>query len=179
VSATYTLSSDLTTLSVTPDAPIDSAEGVWSLVFSTNVRDIAGNQLDGAWTDTAAGYTATFGAVADALPVVSSCAPDRDTFTPDGDDGDDADADVVALTPAATAAPAWWWLVVTDANGERVRSLREPGTDVSVAWDGRADDGLVVGSGRYTLNLHAIDGLGNVGAACTTPITLAQPVETP
>jgi hypothetical protein len=121
----------------------------------------------------------SFGAVGSALPTVSSCALDTDVFSPDGDDGPDADADTVGLTPVATSVPAWWWLLVTDAEGARVRSLRQPGTDPVVAWDGRADDGRVAEEGAYALALRPIDTYGNVGEACDGVIDLEQHLALP
>lgn len=179
VSATYALSADLTTLTITPAEPLDAAAGTYTLALTTSVRDVAGNQLDGGWSDAPAALSVPFGDVGSALPTVSSCAQDTDVFSPDGDDGPDADADTVGLTPVATSVPAWWWLLVTDAEGERVRSLRQAGTDPVVAWDGRGDDGRIAEEGTYALALRPIDTYGNVGGACDGAIDLEQHLVVP
>ena len=179
VSANYALSTDLETLTITPTMPLDAGSGVYTLAFSTSVRDVAGNQLDGAWTDAPASFSGTFGALAEALPVVSSCEATPEAFTPDGDDGAGADADTVAVTPAATASPAWWWLRVNDASGARVRSVRQPGADLTVLWDGRDDDGMVAPAGTYGLELRAVDTYGNVGGTCDVTVELEQHVDVP
>jgi hypothetical protein len=172
----FSLSSDLTTLTVTPTPPVDGAAGAYTLALSPGVRDTAGNQLDGAWSDVASGFTVTVGDVADTLPTITTCDADVSTFTPDGDEGAADEADRVILSPVATAAPSWWWLLVTDEDGERVRSARQPGTDTAVRWDGRADDGRVAAPAEYRLLLRAVDVSGNIGEPCVVTVELAQHV---
>lgn len=180
VTATYALSADLDTVTITPTAPLAGSAGVYTLTLTTNVRDAAGgNPLDGAWTDVPHDLVLPFGNVAEALPTVSSCDPESVVFTPDGDEGADAEADTIVVAPTATAAPEWWWLEVTAADGSRVRSARAAGASGAVEWDGRGDDGTVQPSGAYRLRIRAIDGYGNVGEACDVVVELEQHVESP
>ncbi|MDP2311403.1 MAG: Ig-like domain-containing protein [Pseudomonadota bacterium] len=179
VTATYALSSDLTTLTITPTTPLDGASGTFTLSLTRDVRDLAGNRLDGGWSGVGAPATFLFGDIGDTLPAVSSCTVDEERFTPDGDDGPDAEKDTIAMTPTATAAPTWWWLGVYDVGGTRVRSERAPGTDSEIEWDGRGDDGTVMGAGWYRLALSAIDTNGNVGGQCNGAVELEQHVDLP
>lgn len=179
VDAEYDVSSDNTTLTITPDTAIDGSAGRYTLSLSQNLRDAAGNKLDGGFADTQAPFSTTFGDVADSLPEVSSCELDPEQFVPDGDDGVGDEADATTITPTSTTSPTWWWLIVEDASGARVRSSRVDGTESAVAWDARGDDGIVAASGEYKLTLSAIDGYGNVGEGCDATVELQQHVEVP
>ncbi len=180
VAATYDWTTDLTTLRITPNVPLDGAAGVYTLVVSKNLRDLEeGNQLDGEWSGVRAPATFTFGAVEVSLPEISSCGASVASFTPDGDDGTDVEADSVALAPTATGTPAWWWLSVYARDGTRVRSLREPGSDPTLSWDGRGNDGILRDSGSYRLSVAPIDTNGNVGGQCDVAVDLQQHVERP
>ncbi|MFN7143829.1 MAG: Ig-like domain-containing protein [Myxococcota bacterium] len=179
VSASYALSDDLDTVTITPTTPLAGSAGVYTLTLTTNVRDVAGNQLDGAWSDTPRELVLRFGDMDESLPTVSSCDPESVVFTPDGDEGAGAEADTIVVAPTATAAPEWWWLEVTAADGSRVRSARTAGAAGAVEWDGRGDDGTVRPSGAYRLRIRAIDGYGNVGEACDVVVELEQHVDAP
>lgn len=177
VSTTQSLSSD--TLTITPASAVDAGSGAWSLTLGTGIRDASGNRLAGAWTSAAASFTSPFGAVGDNLPSVSGCALDTDTFRPDGDDGAGEEADQVTLSPVASGAPAWWWLLVYDLQGERVLSDREAGSASDVSWNGRGDDGIVVSSGDYFLTLYAVDDYENTTTACTDLVRVDHRLEPP
>jgi len=179
VDLAVTLSVDLTTATLVPDSTVDADSGAWSLVVSDQVRDTAGNRLSGDWSGGASSATIRFGAVDDELPTGLSCTADRGRFQPDGDDGADEHADSVQLTTSASTPPAWWRLTVSDGDGLRVRTLRVPGTDGTVSWDGRADDGRVVEAGAWRLRLHAVDVQENAGLACSITVGLEQEVAAP
>lgn len=177
VPADFSYSSDFTTVVLTPDTELDGDSFVYTLVLSQNLRDLAGNRLDGEWSGVRRSATFTFGYLPDTLPEISSCAASVAAFTPDGDDGGDAEADAVQVTPTATAPPTWWWLQVYDVAGARVRSARAVGTESQVPWDGRGDDGIVQGSGGYGLALAPIDASGNVGGPCEVSVDIQQHVD--
>ncbi len=178
VAASYALSADLTTLTITPSTPIDPTDGTWTVGLSSNLRDVAGNRLDGAWAGPGSSgpYTGVFGDVAEILPTVSSCTASVLRFVPDGDDGVDEEADAVVLTPFTTGAPTWWWLEVWDAEGSRVRSLREAGVSATVSFTGRGDDGLILSPGTYEMTLSPVDANGNIGEGCDVDIEIDQHV---
>jgi hypothetical protein len=175
----FTLSSDLTTVVFTPIVPLVGSAGTYTLGIAQNMRDLAGNQLDGEWSGVRGPASFTFGDVAEAVPELSSCTTGSARFTPDGDDGAGDEADTATLSPTATAAPTWWWLSVYDVDGTRVRSLREDGTATLLTWDGRGDNGLVRDPGWYRLSTAPIDTYGNVGGRCDVAIELGQHVDLP
>ncbi|MDP2306636.1 MAG: Ig-like domain-containing protein [Pseudomonadota bacterium] len=179
IPADFAYSSDQMTVVVTPHTPIAGAEGAFSLVLSQNLRDHAGNRLDGAWSGSRAAAILPFGNVAESVPDISSCSATVDTFTPDGDNGEGIQADAVGVTPTATAAPLWWWLAVYDEAGTRVRSRRVTGTEASVFWDGRGNDGILRDAGQYGLSLAPVDSSGNVGGQCDVTVELQQNVDVP
>ncbi|MES2641206.1 MAG: Ig-like domain-containing protein [Myxococcota bacterium] len=177
VSATYTLSADGTTVVVTPNTPIDGSTGSYTLSLSQNLRDLAGNRLDGGWSGVWGPAVFSFGNLVDTVPDITACAASGTTFTPDGDDGAGSDADEVTVTPTAAGSPAWWWFTVYDADETRVRSHRTLGTASQVRWDGRGDDGILRDAGPYRLSISAIDGNGNVGGQCDVTVDLQQYVD--
>ncbi len=173
------VSVDGSTITLTPDSPLDTSTGSFTLTLSSVVRDEAGNRLDGAWSGAAAAYSSTFGDVADTLPTLAGCSLSTDTFRPDGDDGAGVEADSVELTPVSSASPTWWALDVEDTSGNRVRSTRVDGTSVAITWDGTGDDGLVVAGGSYLITLWAIDAQDNRGEACVESVDVAHRLELP
>jgi hypothetical protein len=177
VSATYTPSADATTVVVTPDTPIDGSTGSYTLSLSQNLRDLAGNRLDGGWSGVRGPAVFSFGNLVDTVPDITACVASVSTFTPDGDDGAGSEADEVAVTPTAAGSPAWWWFTVHDAGETRVRSHRTLGTASQVRWDGRGDDGFLRDAGPYRLSIRAIDGSGNVGGQCDVTVDLQQYVD--
>lgn len=171
---------DGATLSLVPATPVDGAAGAYTLTLDDRgVRDLVGLRLDGDWSGDSADFVVQFGDVPDETPVVSSCDLSGSRFVPDGADGEGEEADAVELTPITSATPTWWWLEVEDGIGLRVRSDRSSGTNPSMSWDGRGDDGFIVPSGTYQLILHAIDSYGSVADACTTAVSVAQHLEAP
>ncbi len=177
VTTTQSLSSS--TLTVTPATAVDASLGEWTLTLGTGIRDTSGNRLAGAWTSAASSFTSRFGNVPSTLPTLGGCDVDTDTFRPDGDDGAGEEADEVTITPVSSAAPAWWWLVVSDALGDRVRSDRVLGTVGSISWNGRADDGIVVSAGDYIVTVYAIDDYANTSSACTDLVQVEHRLELP
>lgn len=167
------------TLTLVPPAPIDGALGSYTLTVGSNVRDEAGNRLDGMYSGAASDFTAAFGNVPDNLPLAAGCGLDVSVLIPDGDPGAASEADVVTLTPIVGASPSRWWLEVTDAAGDHIRGLRTAGTAGTVSWDARADDGFVSESGSYLLVLNAVDAQGNVGEVCAESVRIEQHVELP
>lgn len=179
IPGSVSLSEDARTVVFVPDEPIEPADDVWRVWLSASVRDAAGNRLSGDWSGSAADWSGYFGAVPSAVPSGLDCVVDREAFTPDGDDGVGTEADAVTLIPTADAPPSWWRLAVADTAGTTVRTRVVPGTDASVAWDGRGDDGRVVAGGAWRLALYAVDADGNEGEACSVDIELIRRVETP
>lgn len=179
VGTTLSMSADLGTLTITPTWPVHGADGTFALTLSSNVRDRAGNRIDGAWSGSASSFTGTFGAVVDSGPTMSSCTTDLSLFRPDGDPGAAAEADEVTMTPlAATIPDAWSWSVVDD-TGAHVRSGHADGTVATLAWDGRGDDGRVVASGDYTMRARAVDAQGNHSPWCEAAVQVDHVVEAP
>ncbi|MFZ5482156.1 MAG: Ig-like domain-containing protein [Myxococcota bacterium] len=167
------------TLTVTPQSPVDAGEAAWVLTLSDALRDASGNRLDGAWSGARGAFTGTFGDVPVTVPDVDACVADTTSFVPDGDDGADVEADGVEIALSAASTPTWWWWRVYDAGGERVRHGRADGATGAIAWDGRGDDGIVVGSGTYTLRVAAVDGSDNAGDPCEVDVEVFQHVEGP
>lgn len=172
-------SSELRAATILPIDPVDASAGEWTLTISNNVRDTAGNRLDGTWSGSGSAFTGTFGSVPDTLPSLTACPADHPGFIPDGDDAADVEADAAVLTLTSSGAPTWWVWSVHDGGGDRVRSGREPGASAGVSWDGRGDDGIIVGSDTYTIAVAALDSHGNVSAACPATIAVEQHVESP
>ena len=180
VEVTLGLSVDGRTLVVTPSSPLVVGVGdAWELALDTNVRDVAGNRLDGAWTGAAAPFEVVFGDVTDTTPTLSACTASTKRFTPDGDPGAGVEADEVVLALTSSGAPESWALWVEDDDGERVWSTRLPGAETSVAWSGRGDDGRVVASGEYTAFVAPIDAEDTAGDACSDAVRVTQHVEAP
>lgn len=167
------------TLTLVPDADVDADAGAWTLSLAATFRDLAGNRLDGQWSGAPSAFASEFGAVADDAPILGACPPSSSRFLPDGDDGAGEEADGVSLTPTASGSPSWWWLTVADGAGARVRSARTAGTDATVEWDGRGDDGHIVATGAYALALFPMDSHSNVGDSCAVDVVVAQRVVTP
>lgn len=174
------LSADGTTLTVTPPAPLDPAVA-WMLILGANVRDQAGNRLDGAWTGAAAPATLRAGAWSDLAPDLLSCTPSTVELRPDGDPGPGVDADRADLAVRATAAPAAWALSLWDSAGRRCRTSRVLGAAASstLSWDGRCADGRVAPAGDYVWEVHALDLAGNRGLGCEVLLAVRHPVGPP
>ncbi len=166
-------------LVLTPAAPLDVVAGAYSLNIPSTVRDAAGNRLDGGWAGAAASAQFAFGDVRESLPSLGGCLAGASAFRPDGDDGAGSEADSAEITPVSSSSPTWWELRVSDAAGDRVRTLRTPGTAASITWDGRHDDGRVAVGGTYTLAVSAVDATENQALACSPSIALEHRLELP
>ena len=153
-------------------APVDGAAGTWTVTVADDVRDAAGNRLDGTWSGNASAFVGSFGAVVDSGDVVS-CAPilpEGGWFRPNGDDGVGGESDVVTVDITTAVAPAWWVLSVTDRQtGVLLRRdyLVPSGAFDTMTWDGRDATGGIVDNGDYEIRVEPEDGLGNRGAGCT------------
>ena len=96
-------------------------------------------------------------------------------FRPDGDDGLEAEGDVVTIDLTSAVAPAWWVFSVTQqATGILIRrNYVVPGGQVdTVTWDGRDTAGVIVDNGTYEVRIEPDDGLGNKGTGCAVIATV-------
>lgn len=180
------LSADGTRLTITPSNPIIGSAGAYTLTLSSatstsaQIRDDSGNKLDGAMTGAASAWTSVFGAVGSSGLAMSSCAPSTTTITPDGDDTASSTApeesDGVTLGLAASGAPTRWRVTVTDASGDRLRTVwaTATGATQSVVWDGRGDDGRFVPAGEVTLSAVAVDATDNLSTPCEASVTVTE-----
>ncbi|MCB9669316.1 MAG: Ig-like domain-containing protein [Alphaproteobacteria bacterium] len=160
------------TLTLTLDPPADADLGAWTVEVA-DVRDLAGNRLDGAGIGVASAWLATFGLLPpDVDPV--ACTADTAIFRPDGDPGAGIEADLVNVSLQSASTPAGWVATVRDATGGVLRVDRfEPlGPLDSWSWDGRGVDGAVAADGVYTLVVEADDGFGNRVDGCVINVTL-------
>jgi hypothetical protein len=179
VSASRSVAGDGRSVTVTPDVPLNGAGGVYSLVVTDDVRDPAGNRLDGEWTGSRGSFLVEWGDVPALAWDLTGCSADLSRLTPDGDPGAAEEADELTITPVATAMPDWWWWRVEDAGGTRYRSDRADGADATFTWDARGDDGFVVASGDYVLLVAGIDAYGNTTPDCRLSVTVQQHMEAP
>lgn len=168
---------------LTLDVPADGALGVWTVVATGNVRDVAGNRLAGDWGPGAAPYAGGFGGSA-ALPEAASCVafdPPGLAFRPDGDPGADAEADAIAVSVSSAQAPAWWVLEVTDDAGALVFQdwFVPVGAADTLSWGGRGFDGTVAPNGAWHLSVAPDDGLGNRGPGCAVTVTIDNALGAP
>jgi hypothetical protein len=165
---------DVDVVQVTFDESVDAGAGTWGLQVRSDIRDVAGNRLDGAWVGVPSDYFGVFGDAPSAATPVDSCEPSVYLFRPDGDDGAGAEADQVTLTMTTGAAPAQWIVSVWDGGGQRVLQERVWGTGSvgTFEWDGRDQSERVVSNGNYAIEVDADDGSGNRGGACTTVVSV-------
>ncbi|MFH1469374.1 MAG: Ig-like domain-containing protein [Pseudomonadota bacterium] len=164
-----------TVLTIALSEPVDLGAAATTLTLSSQIRDIAGNRLDGAWTGAAASFSLTLGAVTDTAPDIIGCVADTEVVRPDGDDvPGTAEADEAYLDVTADAAPHWWRMVVEDEAGvERlVRWTGATGAADTLTWFGRDQAGLILPNGVYSLEVRAADAYLDLGAGCTVEVTL-------
>lgn len=171
-------------LDVSLPTAIDAGTDTWTLTVLSQVRDMAGNRLEGTWSGTSAAFSALFGAVEDRAPDVEDCAEDTSTLRPDGDGlahTAEADSVQVAVSTDPLVPPAWWYLEVTDATGSRVLERWQPasGSLATLEWDGRNVDGRVVPNGSYSLVIAAMDTNLNLGRSCSTVLLVDNRIEAP
>jgi hypothetical protein len=162
------------------DPPVDGSLGVYTVLLDDQVRDAAGNLLDGGWTGAGGSlYFGTFGATAVVVDDVACGlgAGSTGRFHPDGDDGEGEEADTVTVNLESLTTPAWWWATVRDlSTGGRLFKewvVPESGTD-SWVWDGRDASGTIARVGDYQLEFQAIDASGNASPLCSVVVGLAQ-----
>lgn len=160
----------------------DAGEGAYVLTISSLIADEGGNnQLAGAFDGQPGDYVGQFGAVGDEALELSSCVASTLELVVDGDDGslsgDAVEADHVEIQASSIGAPTWWLLEVRDANAQRIRTLRTPGSgsfSATVTWDGRGDDGIVNAAGTYWVSVSSIDVHDNISAPCEIEVVLLQ-----
>jgi hypothetical protein len=158
---------------LTLEEAVDGVLAGYSVAVSKNVRDVAGNRLDGTWAGVADEYLGAFGNVANTASAAEGCTPDTSVFSPDGDDGFDGEADGVVVPLTSVATPAWWLLSVVDETDTLVYRTRVSGTSASQwRWNGRDASEQVVDAGRYTIEVDAEDSAGNLGGACNAAVDL-------
>ena len=176
-----TLDVDDDTVTITLDDEEDAGSGTWSLGVGSGARDAAGNRLDGAWTGASSAFLVTFGLVPATAPDMTDCVAATSRIRPDGDDGTGDESDDLEISLQATSAPAWWELIVLDADGALVQLDREAGigATATVAWSGRDLDGAVVESGDYTVSLTPLDASWNEGIGCTRSVHVEQRIQAP
>ncbi|MCK6506376.1 Ig-like domain-containing protein [Myxococcota bacterium] len=170
------------TLDLTPPEPVDGSLGAWTVEVDGTVRDLDGNRLAGAWGSAASDFTLRFGDVPDEAVDLDGCAVEPTTLRPDGDEGAGEEGDAVQALLRAASGPDWWWMVVRDEAGEVVRTLWRPGDgsdSAALEWDGRGDDGRILGNGGYSLTLGAADATWNPGITCEKAVALDNRLEGP
>lgn len=172
--ASVSLDDAQTTMTI---ALVESQEGgPFVLTLPADLRDESGNRLNGEWAEsgTASDLVLTFGDVASEAPEITGCTTDTSVFRPDGDAGEGEEADEVVIRPTAGSAPEWWRLVVTDAFGEDILVKRFNADTSSglLPWNGRDQEGFVVGEGEYTIAVTSEDEYWNTGTTCTTTVTV-------
>jgi len=177
-----TLDADRTTLTILLASTF--TPGSLGLTIPREVRDDAGNRLNGTWDPlgSASDFSISLGAVVDEARDLTGCEPTVTTFHPDGDPGsgaaDDEESDEVSVLAYTDDVPTWWRLEVTDAQGEVIlvdRVHADTSSD-ALPWDGRGQDGRIVDAGEYTLTVTAEDDAWNTGTSCSTTVALSQRV---
>lgn len=152
---------------------VDPASNIVELSVTSDVRDLAGNRVDGGWVGGPSPYASSFGGPPSVVDGVD-CVADTTRFRPDGDPGLGQEQDRVTLTLESLSQPAFWVASVRNEDGELVRRQRlvPVGVQDSWSWDGRAADEAVQPDGNYTIDVRADDGLGNSTGGCLVPITV-------
>jgi hypothetical protein len=168
---------------LTLSTPVDASAGAYNVLVPSTVRDAAGNRLSGDWSGTVSDYLGAFGA-AGTTPAAASCAgivPPGLVVRPDGDAGEGAEADELALTVTSAAVPAWWVVEVRDALDALVWQAWTPpvGVPDTLSWAARDRRGMVVPNGVYQVVVAPDDGLGNRGVGCEVALTVDNPLGTP
>lgn len=153
--------------------PADADNEVFTVLASRELRDEAGNRLDGDVSGGPADWIGVFGQVVDALDPVS-CELDTNRFRPDGDDGSGPEADQVQVEIHSSTTPAWWRLRVDDDEGARIFQERfvPAGSSDILVWDGRDSRSRIVEDGSYTLRAAAEDAFGNRTPPCVRTVSV-------
>lgn len=159
-------------ISVSP--PIDPALGQFVVQARPQLRDLAGNRLDGGFVGAASTWGGPIGTPG-TPPSLVSCGVDVPRFRPDGDDGLGEEADRVLFSWSASSTPTWWMISVYSDNTLVRREWRTPaGPTDAWLWDGRDSAERVQEDGVWELRVSADDGFGNRSAPCAIPVTLAN-----
>jgi hypothetical protein len=158
---------------------LDAANEVVTLRLSSDVRDSAGNFLDGDFSGDLAGsaFESVFGNVQNDGLTLQACLLQETQFVPDGDPSasvGQADEAVFSLTSSGLGE--FWLLEVYDSDGKRVTSRRESPTALSssIQWDGTGDDGILQEPGSYLLSATVQDAQGNLASSCLETVQLRQ-----
>jgi hypothetical protein len=167
-------SSDGMVLTLYMDAPREASTGLWELWVYDELRDSAGNRLDGDLDgDHGGALSIQFGNVLDEAPAVVYCQPSTSTIRPDGDDGEGLEAEGITMSIGTDDAAAWWRMEVFGEHGDLVLHRRTvpAGTETgAVLWDGRDQGGEVVANGLYRLEVGPTDMHWNLGEGCTMAV---------
>ncbi len=160
------------TIVIVPSAPLDGSLGAWDLTLDAEIRDVAGNRLDGAYDGTASDWVGQFGAVGAPVDLVT-CTGSTDVLRPDGDAGAGAEADVLVVTTSSASQPDQWEVVVTqDEVAVAVWRAVALGPVDALTWDARDVTGRVVPNGVYVVHVTPLDAVGNRGLGCQVAATV-------
>ena len=184
IGATFSLSEDGTRILAELDSVVDTSLDSVFVEIAPDVRDNAGNFLDGDWSSLLGGtsFFGVFGAVVNDGFELVSCGQDVEHFIPDGDDSATlGEADEIGLEVESNVRGDRWLLEVFDADGERIRTEIELANSAThtLLWDGRGDDGILSATGAYELSGAILDSQGNASSACTGTVSLGQAYEKP
>ena len=167
-------------LTITLAEDVSMATDTLMVTLYDELRDAAGNRLDGDLDGEAAGdWVSVAGAVSDDAPDVTQCGVSSGWFRPDGDDGEGINSDYVWLFMQATGASDWWQVDVFDAHDRLIARSTKPRSrplDGSFVFDGRDSSGQVLSDGKVVLEVRAMDENGNVGEGCRAAVQLEQVV---
>ncbi|MFT6820211.1 MAG: hypothetical protein ACJATT_004035 [Myxococcota bacterium] len=161
-------------VALTPVPAIDPADGTFSVVVTRDTRDVAGNRLDGTYTDESFDFVIPIGAVPGPELGPAGCSVDTFRIRPDGDDGTGHEADGATLSWTGGETPLWWVLDVLTLDGRRVRTATIPASasDAQWWWNGRDDSQRVVQDGDYRVGVDARDEHGNRIIGCTAAVSI-------
>ncbi len=168
----HTLTGSL--LELTLEENIDTLDGMWTLWLGSGITDLAGNGLAGTYTGSAAAFSLSFGLVSDGAPALEDCSGDVSLFRPDGDSASGEEADAISLTATADGVAEWWLLKVRDADSDVVltRYISGGTPTAIIEWDGRGEDGRVLGNSDYTLQVQALDAYWNTSGTCEIAVSI-------
>ncbi|MBA2320388.1 MAG: hypothetical protein H0V89_04460 [Deltaproteobacteria bacterium] len=147
--------------------------------MSTDLRDAAGNRLDGEYTGFASDWVSELGVVG--APVEgAACSAAADVIRPDGDDGPGAEADTLVVTASSAIQPDRWEIAVRTGGADVVRWRQDASSAVeALVWDARDAGGRVVPNGAYDMDITPLDAAGNRGFGCGVTTTVDNPVVIP
>ncbi len=163
---------------LTLDPPVSADAGVYTVRATQELRDEAGNRLDGTYGGAATDWVGTFGAIPGG-PDPVTCSTDISRFRPDGDPGAGEEADTFRVDLTTTSLPAWWVATVRDGSDDIVfrRRLVPVGIADAWSWNGRDITERVVDDGTYTVTVEPEDGFGNRGSGCSVSVQVDNAIE--